>query len=231
VTDSVITDNHATTNGGGLHNGGALYVFGSTISANSALYGGGVFNFATASNVGAATFVNTTIAGNSAPDGGYAFENDSFAAAAGVPTSTLLNCTIADAQGAIVVYDEGPASMLSLENTILKAGAYTSLTTIGENSQPVSLGHNLANDAAGGFLAATGDLVSTDPLLAKLANYGGATPTLFPKPASAAVEGADDSAAPFADQRGISRPQGAHADIGAVESNGILIFQDGFDGD
>jgi hypothetical protein len=32
------------------------------------------------------------------------------------------------------------------------------------------------------------------------------------------------------DERGVARPQGAAADIGAVEADGTVILQEGFDG-
>jgi hypothetical protein len=53
--------------------------------------------------------------------------------------------------------------------------------------------------------------------------------TLFLKSGSPAIDAGGDSGAPATDQRGVARPQGPHVDIGAVESDGILIFQDGFE--
>jgi HYR domain/Right handed beta helix region/PKD domain len=96
----------------------------------------------------------------------------------------------------------------------------------------LSLGHNIGGDstcgpggnsAPSGFIG-PGDMNNTNPLLGPLANNGGPTPTHMPlcnSPAIDAVPLADstdvNSVPITTDQRGISRPQGAGSDIGAVE--------------
>ena len=60
------------------------------------------------------------------------------------------------------------------------------------------------------------------PLLSPLQNNGGPSETMALGPGSAAIDAADDAtcAAPPVnnlDQRGVTRPQGLHCDIGAVE--------------
>lgn len=235
VLDSVVTDNHSSSNGGGIQNGGPLYMVDSTVSGNSGSNGGGLFNFAADVYTGTATLINTTISGNSSINGGDGIENDYFSGAAGPALATLINCTVAGNTGgsdAILLYDNGGPSIVTLENTILQSPVVSTVGIYSGSiySQVVSLGHNIANDTAGGVLTGTGDLPSTNPLLGNLSNYGGTTPTRYPKPGSPAIDAADDTMAPPTDQRGIARPQGAHADMGAVEANGILIFQDGYDG-
>jgi hypothetical protein len=64
--------------------------------------------------------------------------------------------------------------------------------------------------------------INVDPILGPLQNNGGPTFTMEPGPGSAAIDAGDDAicAAPPVnnlDQRGITRPAGAHCDIGAVE--------------
>lgn len=76
------------------------------------------------------------------------------------------------------------------------------------------LGHNLSSDAT--FTAAT-SLTNTDPKLGSLANNGGFTPTLALQLGSPAVDAADTASAPATDQRGVPRPFGRAADIGAYE--------------
>jgi hypothetical protein len=68
VTNSTISGNTAATQAGGIQNNGILVVTNSTISGNTALTrsGGGIYNFTT----GTLTLSGTTIAGNSANDGG-----------------------------------------------------------------------------------------------------------------------------------------------------------------
>jgi len=78
----------------------------------------------------------------------------------------------------------------------------------------VDLGHNLRSDW--GFTNAT-SLNNTDPKLGDLANNGGPTLTMALLPGSPAIDAGDTAAAPATDQRGISRPVGPAADIGAFE--------------
>lgn len=87
-----------------------------------------------------------------------------------------------------------------------------------------SLGNNLLDDSPAGdaaHSAAAGDLRDTDPLLAPLADYGGATFTARPLANSLAIDAGlcftDDPLLPEDDQRGVSRPQGEGCDIGAAE--------------
>lgn len=56
--------------------------------------------------------------------------------------------------------------------------------------------------------------------LGELRDSGGPTRTHALRLGSDAVNSADDVLAPPRDQRGVSRPQGPHADIGAFEREG-----------
>lgn len=60
-------------------------------------------------------------------------------------------------------------------------------------------------------------VVDADPQLAALADNGGLTPTQLPAPRGAAVDAGEDAECAASDQRDVSRPQGAHCDLGAVE--------------
>jgi hypothetical protein len=51
-----------------------------------------------------------------------------------------------------------------------------------------------------------------------LAGNGGPTQTHALLAGSPAIDAADDGSAPATDQRGVARPQGQHADIGAYEA-------------
>jgi hypothetical protein len=68
----------------------------------------------------------------------------------------------------------------------------------------------------GGYPAGT-NIIAADPKLGRLGNYGGYTRTIPLMVGSPAIDTANDAWAPSTDQRGIARPQGAHADIGAFE--------------
>jgi hypothetical protein len=74
-----------------------------------------------------------------------------------------------------------------------------------------------------------GGNLDADPLLGALADNGGSTQTFLPGTGSSAFDTANSATCPATDQRGISRPQGAGCDIGAVEIDLDTIFIDGFD--
>jgi hypothetical protein len=76
-------------------------------------------------------------------------------------------------------------------------------------------GYNICSDATANF-SAMGSLNNTDPLLGQLADNGGPTPTMLLLAGSPALD-AVPSGFPPVDQRGVTRPQGVAADIGAVE--------------
>ncbi len=83
------------------------------------------------------------------------------------------------------------------------------------------LGYNLCSDTTANF-SAVGSLNNTNPLLSGLANNGGPTATmalLIYSPALNVIP----SGYPPVDQRGVSRPQGSAADMGAYESASGLI--------
>ena len=61
------------------------------------------------------------------------------------------------------------------------------------------------------------NIITTDPLLGALGNYGGFTQTIPLLAGSSAIDTGNDAICPATDQRGVTRPQGAHCDIGAYE--------------
>jgi len=62
------------------------------------------------------------------------------------------------------------------------------------------------------------DLIITDAQIGPLGNNGGPTATHALLAGSPAIDAANDAACPVTDQRGVTRPQGAHCDIGAYEA-------------
>ena len=57
-----------------------------------------------------------------------------------------------------------------------------------------------------------------EPLLGALADNGGPTLTHALLTGSPAIDAGNDAACPATDQRGVTRPQGAHCDIGSYEA-------------
>ena len=221
VIDSTMSHNTADGRGGGIAHIFGLTMTNSTVSDNfSTDSGGGIF-----SSSGPATFTNSTISGNTAGGDGGGIGN--------FGTATVTNSTIssnsASTQGG-GIYNNGT---LTLTNTII---AGNSGSPGPDCTGPVtSLGHNLIGTSDGcSFTPATGDLVNVDPLLGPLQDNGRPTFTHALLPGSPAIDAGDDVACPVTDQRGVARPVdgdgdgAATCDIGAFEaSNPVDLNGDG----
>jgi len=226
----LFTGNHSDTEGGAISNSGSLHVGGSAFSGNDSQYGGALFNN------GIATVAETTFSGNTGLYGSAILSagNGSLT----VATVHLSNCTVAGSAtgNSVVAMDSGlgnTGASVELTNTIVAYSGGPGLAKIGANSSVVSHGNNLASDNGGGFLNQSGDLINTDPRLSELGMHGGQTPTRLPAPNSPAIDAGSDSGIPFPpyDQRGVASPQGAHADIGAVELRKLVVNSSADPGD
>jgi hypothetical protein len=84
-------------------------------------------------------------------------------------------------------------------------------------------GYNLSTDSSVP-LSGTGSSVGVSPRLGPLANNGGPTLTMALLSGSPAIDtvGNNHALFPATDQRGVQRPVGAGADVGAYESSGSL---------
>jgi len=184
---------------------GSVYIENSAIFVNTAHsgVGAGIYN-----QGGPLTVVNSTIANND----GNGINNDN--------TMSLVQSTVSNNTG--VGVQQG--GTFNIANTIL-AGNGTDCANFGSI---VPSGVNLVKD---GSCAIPGAL-SGDPRLKPINFNGGPTPTnalTFPSPAINSASDAICSAAPVnnLDQRGVTRPQGAHCDIGAFEWVAIDTDGDG----
>jgi len=68
------------------------------------------------------------------------------------------------------------------------------------------------------------NIVTADPKLSTLGDNGGFTQTIALLDGSSAIESGSNEDCPSVDQRGISRPQGSYCDIGAYESEEIIVI-------
>ncbi len=103
-----------------------------------------------------------------------------------------------------------PANTIVAKNP--SGGDCSNLGTITSN------GFNLDSDNSCNLNMGLGDLPGVDPLLGSLQNNGGPTETHALLPGSPAIDAVTSGCPPPAtDQRGVSRPQGIHCDIGAYE--------------
>ena len=213
VTNSTITDNSAV-GGGGIYNRGTdLTVTNSTISGNSAsVVGGGILD-----EIGMQV-TNSTITDNSASDGGGIYST--FVGGGQVTNSTIAGNSASGSGGGIFI-DEG--NFLDLRNTIV-ANNTSGGNCFRQGGFIVDDGYNVENTDTCGFTRTsqqTGSLPNTDPLLdpAGLADNGGPTQTIALLPQSPAVDlvGQEACPPPQTDQRGVERPQGEACDSGAFE--------------
>jgi hypothetical protein len=230
-------------NGGGaiIDSGDSASFTSSTFSGNvSGRFGGGGAIFA----CGSLTLTNDTVARNGAPRGGAIFAAEcgglpavtaapviqplaapgSMDGAASpartnapavphalppfAPSGVDLNfVTMADNAGGIVI--SGSDRFVRARNSIV--------ASCRDGGRITSLGHNLETGGNTCGLDQPSDMVDTDPKLGPLQDNGGPTLTMALAHGTPAVDAADPACGVPVDQRGITRPQGAHCDIGAFE--------------
>ena len=237
VVDNVTITNGVATNaiGGGIWHqepAATFYLYRSTVSNNKAPQGAGIGNGYQLETT--MVVEKSTISGNQTTNGGQGggFQN--------YGSLTLRNSTITGNKskfaGGIVMF----TGTLTIEwstiafNTanqpggglMINSGTVTALgSIIAKNkstfafakncSQAItSNGHNLENGTSCGFTG-PGD-VNGDPKLDVLGAYGGHTNTLRLKAGSPAINAGGAVSLPT-DQRGVTRPRGSAADIGAYE--------------
>jgi LPXTG-site transpeptidase (sortase) family protein len=215
ITNSTIGNNSAISGGGGILNAGTFTIENSTISGNSSA---GNFGWASGiSNSGTMNITNSTISGN------IGFSNiptvyGSSIVHSGTGIMTITNSTISDntnngIAGGGGIYTVSGSSSVRIRNTII------SNPSEADCQGPIAVtdgGNNIELGSTCGFIAA-GSLQNTDPLLGPLVNNGGPTQTRELLTGSPAIDTANPALCPSADQRGVSRPQGAVCDIGAFE--------------
>jgi hypothetical protein len=194
----------------------SLVVQRCTLSGNSAAHGGGIFNMGNAT----AQIVNSTLSGNLATSQAGGGIDNNQGGVVRLDSCTLSGNNALNGQGGGIAVQQ---ATLQIRNTLLSAGTAGANLWIDPASASTvqSFGYNLSSDDGAGWLAAAGDRVNTDPLLGPLQDNGGPTATHALLPGSPAIDtGAvtDIAGVPVAtDQRGLARPQGGAADIGAFE--------------
>ena len=235
-----ITGGNATVYMIGPNSGAGMTILGSSlvmandiISGNVANYGGGMVV-----SGGNLTLTNVTISGNNAGGGlgGGLFISGS--------SPTLTNVSFAgntagEYGGGMIITGGGSPTLINATftgNAAAGGGAIDGGTPIIRNSifwgntaggSPDVFGAQFYESAptildsvvqggcpAGGTCT---NIITGDPKLGTLGNYGGYTPTVPLLAGSSAIDTGNDATCAATDQRGISRPQGAHCDIGAFE--------------
>ena len=205
VEATTLSANRAS-NGAAIFNTGSLTVCASTLSANHAANGAGI------NNSGGLTLVSSTLSGNTADlDGGGVLVGSGTAA---ISNSTIFGNSAGNAGGGI-----NSSGTVIVRSTIVAGNVAPS----GPDCSGVitSQDFNLIRSTNGVILSGmtTRNITGEDPLLAPLANNGGATQTHALLPGSPAID-AGSSGGARADQRGKLRP---------VDIPGIPNVDDGCD--
>ncbi|NNM28757.1 MAG: hypothetical protein HKO57_04505, partial [Akkermansiaceae bacterium] len=176
------------------------------------LFGGGSVNFHeslvadnTAASLGGGimsffgdvTAVNTTFTGNQAGGGAAAWVQ-------GSSKVNLTHVTVTNNTGSQAVTSFGTNT---IENTIIAGNSSTNLSGVGTTT---FRGNNL---------------LSGNPRLAPLNDFGGPTFSMPPLPGSPVIEGAVLlGTTPCTDQRGLARPNGPLPDTGAAEAHAFSLL-------
>lgn len=228
--------------GGGIYNGGgsSLMLVDSTVAGNQARWsGGGIYSFfnttttiirsTVSGNVsndvggglrtlGIVKIDNSTVSGNQSTGwhGGALFGTDG---SVDISNSTIANNIGPDwAPSAIFVGSFSAfVPSLKLTNSIVTGNHWYACEWHTAGSVIMtSGGHNVVQDASCNPVAS--DQIVGDAMVGPLANNGGPTLTHALLTGSPARDAADDAICPATDQRGVTRPQGPHCDVGSVEA-------------
>lgn len=210
---TTVDGNTAAMMGGGLFlaTEGTTEVNASTISRNSAVGGGGIYN-----SGGNLIIHNSTISENHASGNGggmRADEYSDFDYFVQITFSTIAANNALNGSGVFVMGDR-----VDVKNSIIANNPGTNCYFGSAGGTINSLGINMDSDGT-----CTGFLMDT-PLLGPLADNGGFTQTHALLPLSPAIDLAFDctdqnGTAVATDQRTDPRPQGAFCDIGAYEAD------------
>ena len=210
----------------------------STISGNSAICDGtpGAYTFGGGGGLGTwapdpVAITNSTFSGNSTNLNGGGL----YARAGGslkLVNSTITNNSSDNGSGIADLAPRAPGSITADSTIVAGNHAFGTATPLEIVTVHADIGgtHNLIGSAN---VALPPGTLTSDPMLAPLANNGGATLTHALLPGSPAVDAGSNVAGLTRDQRGSGyvREFGAAADIGAYESqpSAELIFADGFE--
>ena len=212
LTNVIFSDNSAEV-GGGISNmyNSSPTLMNVTFTHNSAGSGGGMSSMLGCNP----TLTNVTFSGNTATadDGGGMIILSSGATLTNVTFSG--NSAASKGGGIYITAMYTDDYSLTIRNTLLWGNtAVTGDAQIYHNNyiSPVVSDSVVQDGYAGGT-----NIITTDPLLGVLGDYGGFAQTIPLLANSSAIDTGNDATCATTDQRGVARPQGAHCDIGAFE--------------
>ena len=213
LVDSTVSNNNARWSGGAVYGffNTTINITRSTLSGNISNDVGGAIR-----SLGNTTITNSTLSGNTSTGwhGGAIFHTDG---AMVILNSTITDNTAPDYAASAIFVGSFNAAVPSfvMTNSIVTGNRNYACDHFNGASNFSSGGGNVVQDATCTPVAT--DQVIADAMLGTLADNGGPTLTHALLPGSAAIDKAVASACPAVDQRGVTRPQGAGCDVGAVE--------------
>jgi CSLREA domain-containing protein len=232
ISDLTIIYGYTANNGGAISVGGNLTLINSTLRNNYAVGSGGAIS---GSNL---TLKNTTLTQNQSGANGGAI------LISGNSMSTIINSTITQNQavsgGGMTIMGNPIVDVFNSTFAHNVASSGDELALIGNGALQLSNtilvckpGNNGCIIQSGNFsVPSTNSIIGTGALydfgLAELADNGGPTRTMALSAESLLIDAGDDSVCVNSpvdnlDQRGVSRLQGSHCDIGAYEAIAITV--------
>ena len=209
LTESTLSSNSADGSGGAIY-GSILTIKNSTIARNQASSAGGAISVAGNGNC---LISNSTFFENqSSYEGGTLF-------AQGLVNIDIFNSTLAA--------NHAPLGSEFRLSGVVSVGLYNTILACFPGVSGCI--YQSGNSSVGGpnSIIDTGTILSFG--LAEPANNGGSTQTMALLPGSPLIDAGDDTVCANAhvnnlDQRGVTRPQGSHCDIGAYEDQTIVRY-------
>jgi hypothetical protein len=218
-----VTDNLGTYSGGGIWSDASMSLTNSLVALNTTPgRAGGLFFYDGGTNSLPITIdiTNTTVAGNTSVLVNAGMYINLKLAASSV---TLNNVTIAKNQingpgNGAGLFRTGVGGPVSLENSLIAGNLFQS-TKADCSGTFVSLDYNLIETTVNCDLTgATGhNITGLSAQISDLADNGGPTQTMALLGDSPPRDAGNDLTCALTDQRGVTRPQGSHCDMGAFE--------------
>ena len=207
ISDSTFTNNMALISANTFYgSGGAIASWSQTLTVTRSTFAGNHADYRGGAIYGPVEISNSTISGNSAPVAGGGIY--------GLDSLVIRNSTLTGNQSNMggAIYS---STSLNLLNSILA----NSVDSVDCFTTGVIGGLNNIIETQAAFPYGCGSLsnIKFDPMLGPLQDNGGLTRTHALLAGSPAIDAGNDPYCEAADQRGISRPQGVHCDIGAYE--------------
>ncbi|MBK9928209.1 MAG: hypothetical protein IPP66_23320 [Anaerolineales bacterium] len=206
----VFENNEADIGGGLLTSSDYSTLMNVTFGKNKANFaGGGMFN-----SHGSPMLANVTFSGNSATHHGGGMVTDYYNA------PMLNNVTFANNTAG---YQAGGISITNVSEAIITNAIFWNNSAPDgpeiyiRNSAPTISNSIVEGGCPTGITC--NNVINANPKLDILTNNGGLTKTQALLTGSPAIDAGDDATCAATDQRGVTRPQGSHCDIGAYEYN------------